>query len=81
MECKKLVVDENLITDNDGLLTCWKNHFATLAQSQTCESDQSGVVESEVKMEASSSHGFENSLLNDPITSEEIEGALEENEE
>ena len=38
------------------------------------------VLLSEVKMEASS-HGFENSLLNDPITSEEIEGALEENEE
>ena len=75
MESKKLVVDGNPITDNDGLLTCWKNHFEALARSQICESE-SGVVESEVtKMEALS-HGFQDSLLDDPITSEEIEGAL-----
>ena len=40
---KKLVVDGTPITDDDGLLTCWRTNFETLAQSQTSKSE-SGVV-------------------------------------
>ena len=62
------------ITDDDGLLTCWKIHFATLAQSQTSESESGDVGSKVAQMEAMS--GFEDFLLDSPMTSEEIESAL-----
>ena len=73
MECKKLVVDGTPITDDDGLLTRWRTHFATLAQSHTLESESGDVRVAQ--MEAMS-HGFEDFLLDSPVTSEEIESAL-----
>ena len=63
------------ITDDDGLLTCWKIHFATLAQSQTSESESGDVGSKVAQMEAMS--GFEDFLLDSPMTSEEIESRCE----
>ena len=72
MECKKLMVDGTPIIDDNGLLTCWRTHFATLAQSQTSESE-SGDVEGEVPQMEAMSHRFEDFLLDSPMTSEENE--------
>ena len=65
MECKKLPLDGTPITDDDGLLTCWRTHFATLAQSQTPESESGEVAQMETM---SMSHGFEDFLLDSPMT-------------
>ena len=43
LQCKKLVVDESAITENVELLTCWKNYFTNLVQSQMSESESSSA--------------------------------------
>ena len=54
--CRKLIVDEKSVTEEDDLLKCWKNYFSNLAQTQAGNSDLSDLDISH--MEAMS-HGFE----------------------
>ena len=71
-ECRRLIVNGILVTDDDELHTCWMNYFA---QSQTSKSELDQNDSDTVNMEAMS-HGFDDLILDCPINTEEIESAL-----
>ena len=74
-ECRKLMVDGVLVSDDDELRNCWKDHFSELSQSKipvnVANKNESDLADMEAL-----SHGFEDLILDYPTTSEEIERAL-----
>ena len=74
-ECRRLIVNVTLVTDDDELRTCWMNSFANLAQSQTAKSELNQEENNTANMEAMS-YGFDDLVLDCCINTEEIDSAL-----
>ncbi len=71
--CRKLVVDGKCISEPDDLLNCWRLHFSSLAESQVSSTHESGV---DIHGIEARSFGINDSILDSPLTEEEIELAL-----
>jgi len=71
-ECRKLIVDRKQITKDCDLLDCWKKYFGNLSQSHTGLQQSDSCIQ---HMEALS-FGFCDQILDDPLTTEEIEMAV-----
>ena len=74
-ECRRLIVNGTLVTDDDELSTCWMNYFANLAQSQNAKSGLNQEESNTANMEAMS-YGFDDLVLDCRINTEEIDSAL-----
>ena len=74
--CSRLRVnDERIISDLPDHLEAWVSHFFKLAKSATDDPDLASLRAS-VESLVANSFGNEDSVLNDPFTAEEVEGAV-----
>ena len=71
-ECRKLIIDGEKITTDSDLLDYWKNHFENLSQTPCCSNHSNSSIEN---MEALS-FGYEDLILDSPLTIEEVEMAV-----
>ena len=73
--CSRLRVNDENISDLPGRLEAWVSHFSKLAKSATDDQDLASLRAS-VESLVANSFGNEDSVLNDPFTAEEVEGAV-----
>ena len=76
--CSQLLSsDGTIISDTNGLLECWADHFHHLGQSQSTSNESLQEFEKRVKDHSSSSYSEDNNVLGTEFDVEEIQHAIQ----